>query len=171
MDHTEDGDEARVTMGSEIQSESAEAALGTQPTLGECRSGTDSEVNIYSHGVIVNEVLRKVISDATTAVAKKKGLTTKFVARAYMSYVLDDDVGLFEIHRWNDASVNEEGEPPVDQCEDVGEQYNVSLNEHATLSPNAHDTMPTRGEFGGLDLQITALNDEFNKLKEDKDRV
>ncbi|KAF6169938.1 hypothetical protein GIB67_034330 [Kingdonia uniflora] len=45
MDHIEDGDKARVTKGSKIQSESTQAALGAQPTL-----PTDSDVNIPSAG-------------------------------------------------------------------------------------------------------------------------
>ncbi|KAF6153935.1 hypothetical protein GIB67_023712 [Kingdonia uniflora] len=66
----------------------------------------------------------------------------------------DDDVGLFRIHRRKEACVNEEGDTPVNQCEDVGEQYDELLNEHATLSPNAHDTMPIRGESGGFDKYL-----------------
>ncbi|KAF6144657.1 hypothetical protein GIB67_006149, partial [Kingdonia uniflora] len=45
------------------------------------------------------------------------------------------------------------------------------LNEHATLSLNAHETMPTRVESCGLDQRIKALNDELQMLKEDKDKV
>ncbi|KAF6148630.1 hypothetical protein GIB67_042589, partial [Kingdonia uniflora] len=43
-------------------------------------------------------------------------------------------------------------------------------NEHATLSPNPHDTMPTRDDSGRLDKQITTLNDDLQKLKKDKDK-
>ncbi|KAF6149920.1 hypothetical protein GIB67_008641 [Kingdonia uniflora] len=43
-------------------------------------------------------------------------------------------------------------------------------HEHASLSPNAHDAMPTRGGSGGFDQQITVLNDQLQKLKEDKEK-
>ncbi|KAF6151828.1 hypothetical protein GIB67_010402 [Kingdonia uniflora] len=65
--------------------------------------------------------------------------------------VADDDIGIFGIHRRKEACVNEDGDTPVDQYEDLSEQYHALHNEHATLSPNAHDTMPTRAESGGLD--------------------
>ncbi|KAF6142498.1 hypothetical protein GIB67_039462 [Kingdonia uniflora] len=175
--------------------------------------------------------LEKVLNDGTTVKAKKKGLTTKSVARAYMLYILgsflfpikkgtdvvwdpykdkrdfthgfkeityfygtlaspyhvqpyytnrvvrqfsreqDDDDGMFEIHQKNQApQVNEDGDTPVDHYEAGSEQYHASLNEHATLSPNAHDTMPTRAESCGLGQQIKALNGKLQKLKEDKDQ-
>ncbi|KAF6153173.1 hypothetical protein GIB67_031127, partial [Kingdonia uniflora] len=85
--------------------------------------------------------LEKVLSDDTTAAAKKKkGLTARFVARAYMMYVLgsflfptkraqmsahDDDVG---IHQRKKASANEHGDTPVHQSEVVAEQYDTSVN-------------------------------------------
>ncbi|KAF6145946.1 hypothetical protein GIB67_007965 [Kingdonia uniflora] len=81
----------------------------------------------------------------------------------------DDDVGYFGIYQRKQACVNEDGDTPVDYYEAGGEQYHASLNEHVTLSPNAHDTMPTRDESCGLDQQIKVLNDELQKLKEDKD--
>ncbi|KAF6171312.1 hypothetical protein GIB67_036980 [Kingdonia uniflora] len=40
--------------------------------------------------------------------------------------------------------------------------------EHASLSLNAHNTMPTRGRSDGFDQQITKLNDQLQKLKKDK---
>ncbi|KAF6146592.1 hypothetical protein GIB67_008878, partial [Kingdonia uniflora] len=43
-------------------------------------------------------------------------------------------------------------------------------HEHASLSPNAHGTMQTRGGSGGFDQQITTLNDQLQKLKEDKEK-
>ncbi|KAF6155836.1 hypothetical protein GIB67_039167 [Kingdonia uniflora] len=64
----------------------------------------------------------------------------------------NDDV---EIHQRKKASVNEHGDTPVHQSEDVVEQYDVSYHEHASLSPNAHDSIPTRGGSGGFDQQIT----------------
>ncbi|KAF6151517.1 hypothetical protein GIB67_016329 [Kingdonia uniflora] len=194
--HIEDGDEVRVTEGSQIQSESAQAALGAQPML-----PTDCDVNIDSVGknceysarhncegegavsneevgpidtsllrsfkfhktridVIVQEKaclrvhhhpstwdltkepqmvfeknllldfrgfkalkagdagnylslkklrehyahkLEKVLSDGTTKRAKKKGLTTRSVAHAYMLYVLG--FFLFPTKKGTDVSV------------------------------------------------------------------
>ncbi|KAF6152473.1 hypothetical protein GIB67_035541 [Kingdonia uniflora] len=107
-----------------------------------------------------------------------------------------DDVG---IHQWKEASVNEYGDTPVHQSEDVAEQYDASVStyysylyltslilyllqifysqiyysqhdEHASLSLNAHGTMQTRGGTGGFDQQITTLNDQLQKLKEDKEK-
>ncbi|KAF6155019.1 hypothetical protein GIB67_035766 [Kingdonia uniflora] len=78
----------------------------------------------------------------------------------------DDDVG---IHQRKKASVNKHGDTPVHQSEDVAEQYDASYHEHASLSPNAHDTMPIRGGSGGFDQQITKLNDQLQKLKEDNE--
>ncbi|KAF6160191.1 hypothetical protein GIB67_016627 [Kingdonia uniflora] len=123
--------------------------------------------------------LEKVLSDGTAAAMKKKkkkGLTARSVARTYMMYVLgsflfptkkDDDVG---IHQKKEASVNEHGDTPVHQSEDVAEQYDTSYHEHVSMSPNVHDTMPTRGEIDGFDQQITTLNDQLQKLKEDKEK-
>ncbi|KAF6150619.1 hypothetical protein GIB67_022231 [Kingdonia uniflora] len=82
----------------------------------------------------------------------------------------DDDIGMSGIHQKNKACINEDGDTPVDYYEAGGEQYHASLNDHATLSPNAHDTIPTRDESYRLDQQIKALNDELQKLKEDKDQ-
>ncbi|KAF6135442.1 hypothetical protein GIB67_027316 [Kingdonia uniflora] len=79
-----------------------------------------------------------------------------------------DDVG---IHQRKEASVSEHGDTPVHQSEDVAEQYNTSYHEHASLSLNAYDTMPTRGRSDGFDQQITTLNDQLQKLKEDKKRI
>ncbi|KAF6141982.1 hypothetical protein GIB67_037950 [Kingdonia uniflora] len=80
---------------------------------------------------------------------------TKYPQKAFVSR--DDDAGMFGIHQKNQApQVNEDGDTP--------------LNEHATVSSNAHDTMPTRAESCRLDKQIKALNDELHKLKEDKDQ-
>ncbi|KAF6167824.1 hypothetical protein GIB67_027602, partial [Kingdonia uniflora] len=79
----------------------------------------------------------------------------------------DDDVG---IHQRKEASVNEHGDTPMHQSEDVAEQYDASHHEHASLSPNAHDTMPIKGGSGGFNQQITALNGQLLKLKEDKEK-
>ncbi|KAF6150642.1 hypothetical protein GIB67_022254 [Kingdonia uniflora] len=46
----------------------------------------------------------------------------------------------------------------------------LEYHEDASLFPNAHDTIPTRGGFGGFDHQITTLNDQLQKLKEDKEK-
>ncbi|KAF6158853.1 hypothetical protein GIB67_012496 [Kingdonia uniflora] len=75
----------------------------------------------------------------------------------------DDDVRIFRIHQRKEACVNEDGDTPEHQCRDA-------LNEQVTLSPNAYDTMPIQAKSGGLDQQITTLNDELQKLKEDKDK-
>ncbi|KAF6152319.1 hypothetical protein GIB67_005973 [Kingdonia uniflora] len=45
----------------------------------------------------------------------------------------DDDVGLFRIHQQKETSVNEERSSPIDQCEDVGEQYDASSKENESL--------------------------------------
>ncbi|KAF6143801.1 hypothetical protein GIB67_016722 [Kingdonia uniflora] len=61
-----------------------------------------------------------------------------------ITYFYDDDVGMFEIHQKNQACVNGDGDTLVDHYEDSGEQYHAS--------------------------QIKALNDELQKLKDDKDQ-
>ncbi|KAF6151931.1 hypothetical protein GIB67_010505 [Kingdonia uniflora] len=77
---------------------------------------------------------------------------------------------MFGIHQRKQARVNEDGDTLVDQYEVGGKKYHASLNEHATLSPNGHDTMPIRAESCGLDKKIKALNDELHNLMEDKDK-
>ncbi|KAF6155818.1 hypothetical protein GIB67_039149, partial [Kingdonia uniflora] len=72
----------------------------------------------------------------------------------------NDDVG---IHQRKEASVNEHGDTPVHQSEDI-------QHEHASPSPNAHGTLQTRGGSGSFDQQITTLNDQLQKLKEDKEK-
>ncbi|KAF6167393.1 hypothetical protein GIB67_020699 [Kingdonia uniflora] len=72
---------------------------------------------------------------------------------------VDDDVG---IHQRKEANVNENGDTPVYQYEDY--------HEHASLSLNAHDPILTRDGSGGFDQQITTLNDQLQKLKEDKEK-
>ncbi|KAF6172281.1 hypothetical protein GIB67_024903, partial [Kingdonia uniflora] len=79
--------------------------------------------------------------------------------------VADDDV---RIHQRKDASVNEHDDTPVHQYKDVVEQYDVSYYAHTSLSPNAHGTMQIRGGSCDFDQQITTLNDQLQKLKEDK---
>ncbi|KAF6162434.1 hypothetical protein GIB67_017322 [Kingdonia uniflora] len=69
----------------------------------------------------------------------------------YIDLAVDDDV---ENHQRKKASVNEHGDR-VHQSEDVAEQYDASHHEHASLSPNAHDTMPTRGGSVGFDQQAS----------------
>ncbi|KAF6163269.1 hypothetical protein GIB67_025133 [Kingdonia uniflora] len=81
--------------------------------------------------------LEKVLNDGTAAAAKKKkGLTARPVARVYML---------------KPAGVNEHGDTPVHQYEDIAEQYDASHYEHSSLSPNIN------------------LNDHLQKLKEDKE--
>ncbi|KAF6169892.1 hypothetical protein GIB67_034284, partial [Kingdonia uniflora] len=80
--------------------------------------------------------LDKVLSDGTAAAAKKKkGLTERSVARAYMLYVLGSflfptkkgiDVNDTGIYQRKPASVNEHGDIPVHQYEDIAEQYDAS---------------------------------------------
>ncbi|KAF6157241.1 hypothetical protein GIB67_041702, partial [Kingdonia uniflora] len=147
--------------------------------------------------------LGKVISDgtATAAKKKKKGLTTKSVARAYMLYIcgsflfpmkkgtdvsarylglfakdkvakkwlfgthteikgiphMHDDAG---VHQRKEATVNEHGDTPVRYSHDVVDQYDASHHEHSSRSPNINLN----------DQQITALNDQLQKLKEDKEK-
>ncbi|KAF6166094.1 hypothetical protein GIB67_023804 [Kingdonia uniflora] len=57
------------------------------------------------------------------------------------------------------ASVNEYGDTPVHQSEDIAEQYNASHHEYASLSPNINLN----------DQQIITLNDHLQKHKEDKE--
>ncbi|KAF6144863.1 hypothetical protein GIB67_001874 [Kingdonia uniflora] len=77
----------------------------------------------------------------------------------------DDDIG---IHQRREASVNEYGDTPVHQSEDVAEQYDH--HEHVSLSPNAHGTMQTRAGYGDFDQQIIVLIDQLQKLKEDNEK-
>ncbi|KAF6160160.1 hypothetical protein GIB67_016596 [Kingdonia uniflora] len=69
----------------------------------------------------------------------------------------DDDV---RIHQRKEASVNEHGDTPVHQSKYIAEQYDASHHEHASLSPNINLN----------DQQITTLNDQLQKLKEDKEK-
>ncbi|KAF6162677.1 hypothetical protein GIB67_013291 [Kingdonia uniflora] len=64
-----------------------------------------------------------------------------------------------EIHQRKPASVNEHGDTPVYQSEDIAEQYDASHHEHSSLSPNINLN----------NQQITTLNDQLQKLKEDKE--
>ncbi|KAF6139566.1 hypothetical protein GIB67_015523 [Kingdonia uniflora] len=99
-----------------------------------------------------------------------RGILWMTICPITIDLVADDNVEIFGIHRVKEVCINEDGDTPVDQYENVGKQYHASLNEHATLSPNTHDTIPTQAESGGLDKQIKTLNDEPQKLKEDKDK-
>ncbi|KAF6143809.1 hypothetical protein GIB67_016730 [Kingdonia uniflora] len=58
------------------------------------------------------------------------------------------------------VNVNEHGDTPVHQSEDITEQYDASHHEHSSRSPNINLN----------DQQITALNNQLQKLKEDKDK-
>ncbi|KAF6148671.1 hypothetical protein GIB67_042630 [Kingdonia uniflora] len=64
------------------------------------------------------------------------------------------------IHQRKPASVNEHGDTPVHQSEDIAEQYDASHHEHSSLSPNINLN----------DQQITTLNDQLQKLREDKEK-
>ncbi|KAF6168299.1 hypothetical protein GIB67_018139 [Kingdonia uniflora] len=66
----------------------------------------------------------------------------------------------FGIHQKKPASVNEHGDTPVHQYEDIAEQYDASHHEHSSRSPNINLN----------DQQITALNEQLQKHKEDKDK-
>ncbi|KAF6158013.1 hypothetical protein GIB67_008142 [Kingdonia uniflora] len=139
--------------------------------------------------------LEKVLSDGTAApVKKKKGLTARSVACAYMLYVLGSFLfpmkkgtnintwylDLFAKDKvankwlWGSAVLAHTYYNLGTVSQDDGRQfaYCTTLLEHheyASLSPNAHDTMPIRGGSGSFDLQITVLNDQLQKLKEDKE--
>ncbi|KAF6165075.1 hypothetical protein GIB67_000659, partial [Kingdonia uniflora] len=69
-----------------------------------------------------------------------------------------------------EASVNEHGDTPVHQSKDIAEQYDASQHEHVSPSPNSHGTMQIRGGSGDYDQQITTLNDQLQKLKDDKEK-
>ncbi|KAF6152990.1 hypothetical protein GIB67_021595 [Kingdonia uniflora] len=69
----------------------------------------------------------------------------------------NDDVG---IHQRKPVIVNEHDNTPVYQSEDIAEQYDASHHEYASLSPNINLN----------DQQITTLNDQLQKLKEDKEK-
>ncbi|KAF6137398.1 hypothetical protein GIB67_036435 [Kingdonia uniflora] len=68
-----------------------------------------------------------------------------------------DDVG---IHRRKPASVNEHGDTPMHQSKNIVEQYDALHHEYASLSPNINLN----------DQQIIILNDQLQKLKEDKEK-
>ncbi|KAF6176089.1 hypothetical protein GIB67_000183, partial [Kingdonia uniflora] len=69
----------------------------------------------------------------------------------------DDDAGVYQR---KEATVNENGDTPVRHSQDVTEQYDASHHEHSSRSPNINLN----------DQQITGLNDQLQKLKEDKDK-
>ncbi|KAF6163532.1 hypothetical protein GIB67_002537 [Kingdonia uniflora] len=162
--------------------------------------------------------LEKVLSDGTAAAAKKKkGLTARSVARAYMLYVLgsflfpmkrvhmsahgiisrDDgkqfaccttllefpklagipnemDSDAYEhctCWKWDVSIMDRYGDTTLLKFREALDNYKLEdHHEHASLSLNAHDTMPTRGRSAGFDQQITELNDQLQKLKEDKEK-
>ncbi|KAF6133927.1 hypothetical protein GIB67_040691, partial [Kingdonia uniflora] len=69
----------------------------------------------------------------------------------------DDDAG---VHQRKEATVNEHGDTPVRHSQDVAEQYDASHHEHSSRSLNINLN----------DQQITTLNDQLKKLKEDKNK-
>ncbi|KAF6155969.1 hypothetical protein GIB67_039300 [Kingdonia uniflora] len=64
------------------------------------------------------------------------------------------------IHQRKPTSVNEHGDTPVHQSEDIAEQYDASHHEHSSLSLNINLN----------DQQITIVNDLLQKLKKDKEK-
>ncbi|KAF6154673.1 hypothetical protein GIB67_000557 [Kingdonia uniflora] len=71
-----------------------------------------------------------------------------------------DDVDDSGIYQRKPASVNEHGNTPVHQSEDIAKPYDASHHEHSSWSPNINLN----------DRQITVLNDQLQKLKEDKEK-
>ncbi|KAF6150815.1 hypothetical protein GIB67_020898, partial [Kingdonia uniflora] len=69
----------------------------------------------------------------------------------------DDNAG---VHQRKEATVNQHGDTPVRHSQDVAEQYHASHHKHFSRSPNINLN----------DQQITTLNDQLQKLKEDKDK-
>ncbi|KAF6151771.1 hypothetical protein GIB67_010345 [Kingdonia uniflora] len=65
----------------------------------------------------------------------------------------------YGIHQRKPVSVNKHGDTPVHQSEDIAEQYDASDHEQSSRSPNINLN----------DQQITTLNDQLQKLKEDKE--
>ncbi|KAF6160224.1 hypothetical protein GIB67_016660 [Kingdonia uniflora] len=74
----------------------------------------------------------------------------------YCTTLLDDS----GIHQRKPVCVNEHGDTPVHQSEDIAEQYDASHHEYASLSLNINLN----------DQQITILNDQLQKHKEDKEK-
>ncbi|KAF6161017.1 hypothetical protein GIB67_007658 [Kingdonia uniflora] len=198
-----------IPQGSEFVTESAQVGLGAQPPLPNVVPDFDENIHIFGGyseaGGAKNSLslkklkehyaykLEKVLSDGTAAAAKKKkGLTARSIARAYMlwqrsghgdqqfwltcitiwvqhlemmrdnshavpcysryggitllnfrealdNYKLEDtticpitvDLAAndFGIHQRKPASVNEHGDTPVHQSEDIAEQYDASTSE------------------------------------------
>ncbi|KAF6149848.1 hypothetical protein GIB67_010922, partial [Kingdonia uniflora] len=65
-----------------------------------------------------------------------------------------------KVHQRKEATVNEHGDTPVRHSHDVVDQYDASHHEHSSRSPNINLN----------DQQITTLNDQLQKLKEDKEK-
>ncbi|KAF6155956.1 hypothetical protein GIB67_039287 [Kingdonia uniflora] len=71
--------------------------------------------------------------------------------------------------KWNVSATDRYGGTALLKFREALDNYKLEdHHEHASLSPNAHGTMQTRGRSGGFDQQIIALNDQLQKLKEDK---
>ncbi|KAF6135439.1 hypothetical protein GIB67_027313 [Kingdonia uniflora] len=128
---TESAEGVNIPKGSEFETESAQAGLGAQPPLPNICPDLDENIPIfggYSEGEGATSgddvgprgagislslkklkshyafKLEKVLSDGTAAVAKKKkGLTTRSIARAYMLYVLGSF--LFPTKKGTDVSI------------------------------------------------------------------
>ncbi|KAF6155124.1 hypothetical protein GIB67_011183, partial [Kingdonia uniflora] len=69
----------------------------------------------------------------------------------------DDDAG---VHQGKEATVNEHGDTTMRHSHDVADQHDASHHEHSSRSPNINLN----------DQQITALNGQLQKLKEDKEK-
>ncbi|KAF6136773.1 hypothetical protein GIB67_020095, partial [Kingdonia uniflora] len=78
----------------------------------------------------------------------------------YTASKLSNSNKLIKIHQRKPASVNKHGDTPVHQSEDIAEQYDASHHEHFSRSPNINLN----------DQQITVLNYQLQKLKEDKEK-
>ncbi|KAF6161708.1 hypothetical protein GIB67_029152, partial [Kingdonia uniflora] len=69
-------------------------------------------------------------------------------------------------YEWADSFSGQKWKEFILKKADRGRRH----HEHASLSPNAHGTMPIRGRSGGFDQQITELNGQLQKLKKDKEK-
>ncbi|KAF6156973.1 hypothetical protein GIB67_039734 [Kingdonia uniflora] len=193
------------------QAESAQADLNAFKSLK--AEGVGNSLSLRKLKKHYAYKLEKVLSDGTAAAAKKKGLTTRSFARAYMLYVLgfflfpmkkstdvslwifahfpklaeipkemdsdayehctcwkldvsvtdrysDDDVG---IHQRKEASINEHGDTPVHQFEDVVEQYDTSILECKNLEEKNTSLKAELRQKSSLDDCNQSLSVELNK--------
>ncbi|KAF6160200.1 hypothetical protein GIB67_016636 [Kingdonia uniflora] len=116
--------------------------------------------------------LKKVLSDGTATAAKKEEGGTDVSARYLYLYAKDK---VAKNLSWGSAVLAHMYYNLGAVSRDDGRQfaYCTTLLEHhelASISPNTHRTMQTRGGSGSFDQQITALNDQLQKLEEDKEK-